>query len=426
MHEVTSQIDVVFPDLLGLTHGKTVPDHRRDHPTHYAITVMVQGLDLGFLELDPYSTGAGFPDMEAQIDASTLRAWPGGRQLAMASTHFADGRPLPLDSRRQLQLICDRWNELGYRPMSGYEMEFFLLETRSPLTKLPVPEHRVYGIGAGADPTGTVEAIVEAAELADLKVEGLNSEFTPSQVEVALHYQDSLAAADAALLFRELARQVAHANGIDVTFMARPFSDAVGNGMHVNMSLASADGANAFIDTSDPEGLSAVARHFVAGLIHHHEALAAFAAPTVNSYKRLTPGMLSGYWANWGWDNRLSTVRIPAQRGASTRIEHRMADGTASPHLLTAALFAAGLHGVEARMELCDPQVGDADAAPNTDRHSPLSLADALDALEQDKELCAYFEPDLISVYIELKRREWQRWQEAVTDWEQTEYSRVY
>jgi len=426
MLDVTEQIDVVFPDLLGLIHGKTVPEHRRDHPTHYAITVMVQGLDLGFLELDPYSTGAGFPDMEAQIDASTLRNWPGGRQLAMASTHFADGRPLPLDSRRQLQLICDRWNALGYRPMSGYEMEFFLLETRSPLTKLPVPEHRVYGIGVGADPTGTVEAIVDAAELADLKVEGLNSEFTPSQVEVALHYQESLAAADAALLFRELARQVAHTNGIDVTFMARPFGDAVGNGMHVNMSLADADGTNAFIDTNDPQGLSDLARHFIAGLLHHHEALAAFAAPTVNSYKRLAPGMLSGYWANWGWDNRISTVRVPAQRGATTRVEHRMADGSASPHLLTAALLAAGLHGVEARMELCEAQLGDADVAPNTDRHTPLSLIDALDALEQDKELCAYFEPDLISVYIELKRREWQRWQEAVTDWEQNEYSRVY
>jgi glutamine synthetase len=94
--------------------------------------------------------------------------------------------------------------------------------------------------------------------------------------------------------------------------------------------------------------------------------------------------------------------------------------------LLTAALLAAGLHGVEARMELCEAQIGDADVAPNTDRHTPLSLIDALDALEQDKELCAYFEPDLISVYIELKRREWQRWQEAVTDWEQNEYSRVY
>lgn len=425
-HGSAETIDIVFPDLLGLLHGKTVPIDRREHPTHYAITVMVQGLDLGFLELEPYSTSVGFPDMEARIDAESTRPWLQGRKRALAWTHFADGRQLPLDSRRQLARICQQWADIGYQPRAGYEMEFFLLSCREPLTKLPVPEHRVYGIGAGADPSGTIEAITAAAQLADLRVEGVNSEFTPSQVEVSLQYQDALTAADCALLFRELARQVAQQHGIDVTFMARPFADAVGNGMHVNLSLATADGSNAFYAGDDADGLSEVARWFVAGLLHHHEALAAFAAPTVNSYKRLTPGMLSGYWANWGWDNRLATIRIPGQRGPSTRVEHRMGDGSASPHLLTAALLAAGLHGVQERMTLADPQIGDADSAPNTDRHSPTSLPEALAALQADKELCAYFEPDLIAVYTELKARECERWAQAVTDWEQREYSRVY
>ena len=169
-----------------------------------------------------------------------------------------------------------------------------------------------------------------------------------------------------------------------------------------------------------------MARHFIAGLLHHHEALAAFAAPTVNSYKRLTPGMLSGYWANWGIDNRIASVRVPGQRGATTRVEHRMADGSASPHLLAAALFAAGLHGVQERMPLPEPQTGDADAAPNTDRHAPRTLDEALDALAADTELLKMLESVLVDVYIELKRREQSRWLDAVTDWEQHEYSRVY
>jgi len=422
---VSSQIDILFPDLLGLAHGKTVPAARRDHPTHYAITVMVQGLDLEFLETPHYSTSSGFPDMEARFEDGTLRPW-GDRQVGMALLHFADGRPLPLDSRRALRSVMDRWRERGLTPVSGYEMEFFLLSGRTPLTKLPVPDHRVYGIGPGADPTGTLEMIAEAAEAADLKVEGVNSEFTPSQVEVSLHYQDAMSAADAAFLFRILAREVARRNGIDITFMGRPFSDAVGSGMHVNMSLNDASGRNALIDESDPQGLSDVAKAFVAGLLDHHEALAAFAGPTVNSYKRLVPGMLSGYWANWGLDNRISTVRIPGQRGTGTRIEHRMADGSASPHLLTAALFAAGLSGVERGLPLPEPQVGDADAAPNTDRHTPHSLSAALDALAADTTLQSYFHPDLIEVYVDLKRRECGRWDAAVTDWEQNEYSRVY
>jgi glutamine synthetase len=422
---VASQIDILFPDLLGLAHGKTVPTARRDYPTHYAITVMVQGLDLEFLETPNYSTSAGFPDMEARYEDGTLRPW-GDREVGMALLHFADGRPLPLDSRRALRSVMDRWGEHGLTPVSGYEMEFFLLSDRVPLTKLPVPDHRVYGIGPGADPTGTLELIAEAAEAADLKVEGVNSEFTPSQVEVSLHYQDAMSAADAAFLFRILAREIARRNGIDVTFMARPFGDAVGSGMHVNMSLNDASGHNALIDESDADGLSAIAKSFVAGLLDHHTALASFAGPTVNSYKRLVPGMLSGYWANWGLDNRISTVRIPGQRGTGTRIEHRMADGSASPHLLTAALFAAGLSGVGRNLALPEPQIGDADAAPNTDRHTPHSLAAALDALEADATLQSYFEPDLIEVYLGLKRRECGRWDAAVTDWEQNEYARVY
>ena len=423
---MTDQIDVVFPDLLGLLHGKTVPSHRADHPTHYAITVMVQGLDLEFLDTDTYSASAGFPDMEARLDHETVRPWIGDRRIGFAHLHRADGRDLPLDSRRQLSAICDQWRALGLEPIAGFEMEFFLLESRKPLVKLDVPDHRVYGIGPGADPTGTLEVIAAAAELAGLQVEGVNSEFTPSQVEAALHYQPALTAADNASLFRELVRQIATSRGIDTTFMARPFGDAVGSGLHLNMSWADVAGLNAFIDADDQHGISALSRHFIAGLLHHHEALAAFAAPTVNSYKRLTPGMLSGYWANWGLDNRLCTVRVPGQRGEGTRIEHRMADGTASPHLLAAALFAAGLHGVREKMPLSDPQVGDADERPNTDRHVPTSLTSALDALEADAELRAFFEPDIIEVYLGLKRKEWSRWELAVTDWEQSEYARVY
>ena len=98
------------------------------------------------------------------------------------------------------------------------------------------------------------------------------------------------------------------------------------------MSLANSAGDNMFAEVSDADGISELARQFIAGLLHHHEALTAFAAPTVNSYKRLTPGMLSGYWANWGLDNRICTVRVPGQRGATTRLEHRAERRHAQAH----------------------------------------------------------------------------------------------
>jgi glutamine synthetase len=423
---MTDLIDIVFPDLLGLLHGKTVPVHRIDHPTHYAVTSMIQGLDLNFLETDSYSTSAGFPDMEARIDSETMRPWLDGRQTAMAYLYRTDGHPLPFDSRRQLKALADRWEAAGYTPVSGYEMEFFLLQQLSPMTRLPVPDHRVYGVRTGADPSGTLEEIGRAAEHAKLQLEGMNSEFTPSQVEASLHYQPVVAAADGALLFRELTRSVARSRGIETTFMPRPFEDAVGNGMHVNLSLCTEDGENAFHDESDPYELSDLARSFMAGLLQHHCALAALAGPTVNSYKRLSPGLLSGYWANWGYDNRIASVRVPGQRGPSTRVEHRVADGSASPHLLTAALLAAGLHGVEEKLPLPDPQVGDADTAPNTDRHTPHSLAESLDALAADDVLVDLLDKELLDAFIELKRQENDRWLRSVTDWEQREYGRVY
>src|SRR5262245_7851395 len=174
---MTDLIDIVFPDLLGLLHGKTVPVHRIDHPTHYAVTCMVQGLDLEFLETEGYSTSAGFPDMEARIDTETMRPWVDGRQTAMAYLFRTDGQPLPFDSRRQLKAVVDRWEEAGYTPVAGYEMEFFLLQQLSPMTRLPVPDHRVYGVGTAADPSGTLEEIGRAAEHAKLQLEGMNSEF---------------------------------------------------------------------------------------------------------------------------------------------------------------------------------------------------------------------------------------------------------
>lgn len=425
-NRTSEQVDVVFSDLLGLLHGKTLPAHRLDHPTHYAITCMAQGLDLEFLDTEGYGAGAGFPDMEARVDAGSTRPWRDGRSVAMASLHRSDGTPLALDPRRQLARICDRWAEHGYVPMAGFEMEFFLLESLRPLRRLDVPDHRVYGIGTAADPSGTLEQLLDEAERCGLDVEGMNAEFTPGQVEACLRYRPAREAADVATLFRHLTRLVARGRGVDATYMARPFADAVGNGLHVNISLAEEDGANAFDAPDEPYGVSEAGRSFAAGLLHHHEALAAFAAPTVNSYKRLAPGMLSGYWANWGDDNRFSTVRFPGQRGAGTRVEHRMADGAASPHVLLAALLAAGLHGFEEKMKLPEPQTGDGDARPNTDRHAPHSLTDALDALEADTELCALLEPDLLEVYVGLKRQEHARWLAAVTDWEQREYARVY
>lgn len=427
--DATDLTRVLFTDLFGLSHGKTVPSSRAKHPTHYAITVMVQGLDLEFIELDGYSTQSGFPDMEGRADESSLRpGWaPGETQIGMADLFRADGTPLPLCVRTRLRDQVEVWRSRGLDPMAGIEMECYLLDgPRVSDGPLQVPWHRVYGTGPGADPSGLLTQIVQAAETSQLGVEGVNAEFSPGQVEGAIGYRDAVGAADAAFLFRELVREIAASHGRGATFMARPFATTVGNGMHLNLSACDGEGQNLFADTHGEDGLSDLCRHAVAGLLEHHRGLAALFAPTVNSYKRLRPGLLAGYYATWGLDNRLTSVRVPGQRGQSTRIEHRTPDGSASPHLSLLGMLAAALDGIERELPLPPAGTGDAESHPVTDVHTPHSLAQALDELAADDVLTAAMGPDMTAAFLTLKRREVEGWDQAVTDWETDVYGRIY
>jgi len=427
MTDSDERIRLLFTDILGLSHGKMVRDSHRDHPTHYAITVMIQGLDLEFDDIANYSVGDGFPDMEARLDPTTVRpSWDQGL-VAMTNLHFSDGRPLPLCTRGRLGEHIAKWRARGLDPMIGFEMEFFL--SADPALKtgpLEVPMHRVYGTGPGADPSGLLEAIHDAGQRAHLDIEGMNGEFHPGQVEASLRYRDALSAADSAFLFREMVRELALARNMGATFMARPFDGLVGNGMHLNMSANDSGGANAFADASAPDGISQLCRHAIAGLIEHHTALSALFAPTINSYKRLRPGMLAGFYGTWGLDNRLTSIRIPGQRGSATRIEHRTPDGSASPHLATLGLLAAAFDGIERQLEPPTPSAGNAEENPGEVPAVASNLGDALTALESDSVLVDALGEDLTNVFVTIKRAEIARWEQAVTDWEVTNYGRVY
>ncbi len=279
--------------------------------------------------------------------------------------------------------------------------------------------HRVYGVGLGGDPTGLALEYFDAVEAMDIELEGVLTEFSPGQMEVNLGYGPALAAADAAQLVKEMTREVAARRGYRATYLGRPDAMSVGSGLHVNMSLVPVSGgANALHDPTAPEGLSTLARQAIGGLIEHHEAVAGLSAPLVNSYKRLMPGLIAGYWANWGLDNRFSTYRVPAERGPATRIENRMPCASASPYLAAAATLNAALLGVVDGIDCGDPQIGDADAAPNTDRHTPHTLAEAIDAVELDKVMTEAMGPELVRTYLTLRRHDVAQWEAAGEPWD--------
>ena len=293
MPEAAEIARVFYSDLHGLSHGKYVAGDELAHPTHYAVTVLTQTLDGDMPPAPGYGADVGFPDMEARADLATRRpGWEPDTDVVFADLFHTDGRELPIDVRRALRLTADRWVQRGLTPMAGFEMELYLLakDPSDGFEALGVPWHRVYGTGPSFDPTGLGREIFETCRRCGIPVEGVNGEFHPAQMEVALRYRDAVTAADGP---RSCSASWPGSwptgpGGAPRSCPGRS-PHLVGSGLHVNLSLQDAQGSNAVAAADEEHGLSALGRHALAGLIAHHEALCAIGAPTINSYKRLRP-----------------------------------------------------------------------------------------------------------------------------------------
>jgi glutamine synthetase len=415
-------VRVMWSDLNGLAHGRYVPEGRLDRHGHHAVTTLVMSITRDILPVDGYSGDVGYPDLSAVPLVETRRpGWEVDTDVVVADLEF-NHRPLTIAPRTALKTAVEAWRELGFEPQLGFEMEFYVMsppaDPSGEHAAMVIPSHRVYGVGLGGDTTGVLLDLYDAAEHSQLQLEGMMGEFHPGQMELNMRYGPALDAADRAFICKEMNREVAARRGYVVTYMGRPIAEYVGSGLHVNFSLVPVDGGvNAFDEPDVEYGLSRLARQCLGGLIEHHEAQAALSAPLINSYKRLMPGIIAGYWANWGLDNRTSTYRVPGERGESTRIENRMPCASASPYLAAAVMLNAARLGVTAGLDCGDPQMGDGDVAPNTDRHTPLTLAEALDALEADPAICEAMGGDLVRAFVAIRRDEVQRWEKAGIDW---------
>ncbi|MGH2591056.1 MAG: glutamine synthetase family protein, partial [Actinomycetota bacterium] len=368
------------------------------------------------LDVSRQQFDVGLPDIEAFVDRDTLRpGWEEDTIVGIADIHQY-GAPLDVDPRQVLRVAVDQWRALDLEPMFAFESEFYLLDPdgEGAWKATDLPSHRVYGTGMAVDPSGTVDEMVRAAMQTGFSVESWGSEFDSAAYEVNIRYTDAITAADECFLFRLLVKEIAVKHEKLATFLGRPFNDRGGSGLHLNFSFRRKDGSNALHDPNAADGLAPLAKECVAGLLAHHEAIAAISAPHVNAYKRLQPDMLNGYWANWGYDDRTVCVRIPPARGEGTRLEHRMPDGAANPYLSAAAVLHAARLGVEQKMTPPDPQT--AGEPPNTERRVPPTLDAALQALEGDEELCAALGPWLVETFTKLKRAEWERYGKAVDD----------
>jgi len=368
---------------------------------------------------------SGLPDIKARPDLSTLTdlPWEPGAAWVLADVFAEDGGPAGEGPRHVARHVSDKLAEIGLQAVIGPELEFYVCEPDPTCDRgwkrYADEPGNVYVVGRKGDPKGILLTMLRYLRDAQLQVTAANHEFSAGQFEINLNHSELVDAADRAFRMKSGVQEIARHEGMLATFMAKPFNDEGGSGFHLHLSLVDESGTNVFGDAGD---LSDIGRAAIAGVLAHAPALAAILNPTINSYKRFGPDTLAPWLIDWGLDNRSAMVRIPPERGQSSRMEVRLGDATANPYLAMAAVSAAVYLGVRDKLVPPAPLEGygyDPQSAPML----PQSLPEALDALEADAELREVLGDYFVTSFVTYKRNEVERFSRHITDWEFLEYA---
>jgi len=404
---------------------------------------------------DLVSDGAGFagfaageigqlpsdPDIAAIPDLNSFTPVPWEPSLArFACNVTVDGEEWPYDPRTILRRQLEKARTKGYEFMMGLELEYFLLKSdgnggiqiADALDDLEKPCYDLRGLTRNYEFLRKVSNYVNGMGWGNY---ANDHEDANGQFEQNFTYSDALTSCDRAIFFRYMVHTLAQQEGLLATFMPKPFTDLTGNGCHFHMSLWDGD-TNLFLDEDDARGLglSETAYHFIGGLKKHAKAYSAVTAPTVNSYKRLKLGSTSSgatwspVWISYGYNNRTQMLRIPAPG----RIEDRTVDGSTNPYLAATAILAAGIDGIENRIDPGEPNSENLYSIPHDELRArgldtlPSNLLQATMELERDdvirEALGEARNEDYVDYFIRVKREEWNRYHEQVTPWEIKEY----
>lgn len=406
------RLRALFCDHLSVMRGKYLPNTRiGDGSTRFCRSTFGVHYDRDLLDAPGAMTFQGLPDMELVWHHDDIRdSWDISTKIVLGDLYDDQGAPLPLCPRGALKRAVAAWRARGLTPKIGIELEAFALQAddKGRLEPYDAPGGVVYGTGPFADPLRFNDRIWEMAEQLGFALDMLTAEFDSPQFEYTLTFDDAVRAVDDIVLFRLMAREIALEYGIVLSFMPKPIAAAGGSGMHINFSFLDEAGGNALSSgpRGGPERMNDLARGCLAGLIHHHRGLAGLIAPSANSYMRLQPGSLSGYWRNWGGDHRNVTTRISSEGGAKARLEHRMADASANPYTAVAAVLHAARLGVENGHELPPFETGDGFERTDAKEGTALDLKGAIADLERDDALIAAVGPELVANHIFMKRKE--------------------
>ncbi|OWY04208.1 MULTISPECIES: glutamine synthetase family protein [Thioclava] len=431
-HPDVRTIRVAAADLNGVARGKRLPARFADkvftEGTRFPYSVMNLDIWGEDVEDSPLVFESGDADgllMPTERGFLPMPWLSAPTALLPIWMFHMDGTPYAGDPRQALARVVERYKALGLTPVVATELEFFLIDDSGKTLRVPPsPRSGKRRTGGEVLSLRALDAfdiffsqLYDACEAMDIPADTAISEAGPGQFEINLSHQpDPLKAADDSWLFKMLVKGLARAHGFAASFMAKPYDEWPGNGMHMHFSVLDAEGNNIFNDGT-PQGSDQM-RHAVAGCLAAMSGSALIFAPHENSYDRLVPDAHAPTGIAWAYENRTSALRIPASGPQARRIEHRVAGGDVNPYLMIAAILGAALIGIEDKMEAPEPIKGNAYALDLP--QMPTDWEEAIDAFQNCEIMPRIFDRELITNFAMTKRQE-LHYMAELSDQEQTE-----
>jgi glutamine synthetase len=420
-------------DIDGILRGKYVSLEKfaSAASSHMGFCDVIFGWDMGDVLYDNVRyTGwhTGYPDARACVDLSTMRLipWEPGTAFFLMDLQLKSGNPLPISPRQVLSRVLDRARSMGYGVKLAAEYEFwFFKETPHSLREkefrhlVPLsPGMFGYSVLRASQNSALVLDLIDQLAAFNIPVEGFHTETGPGVYEAAIAVDEGIAAADKAALFKTAVKEIAARHNVIPTFMAKWNAGLPGSSGHIHQSLNSIeDHRNLFFDEGLPSELM---MHYIGGQCEFLPELMAMIGPTINSYKRTVPGTWAPVNASWGEDNRTTAIRSIPGSAKSTRIELRLSAADMNPYLAMAATIAAGLEGIERKLEPPAPATNGYEAAHA--RALPRDLAEATAMFRASSMARGWFGEEFVDHYACTREWEVRQAQRAVTDWELSRY----
>ena len=428
----SGEVDTVVlavPDMQGRLKGKRfhAPFFMSEVLAHgteacnYLLAVDVEMNTVGGYAITSWESGYG--DFAIRPDLATLRRtpWLPGTAMLLGDLESLDGTPVSVSPRAVLRRQLDRLAERGWTAMAATELEFILFrdsyeQAWAQRYRQLTPANQ-YNVDYSLLGTSRVEPLLRSIRNgmagAGMTVESAKGECNLGQHEIAIRYRDALGAADNHVVYKNGAKEIAASAGMSLSFMAK-FDEREGNSCHLHVSLRDRDDRPVFAGNG-PGGFSPVFEHFLAGQLACQREFTLLMAPNINSYKRFALGSFAPTAVAWGFDNRTCALRVVGH-GESLRFENRVPGGDVNPYLALAASIAAGLHGIEAELQLEEAFAGNAYASDKP--RVPGTLRDACQLFEGSAPARAAFGDDVVDHYTNAARVELAAFDSTVTDWE--------